>query len=252
MIDVRELLRLNERSSLVIGGASGIGRAAAEALAALGARVVVGDVAAEAGAEVVAGIRAGGGAAEFLPVDVLVDASVEDAVAERLFGGLDILVNSAGRLQRDGDNAFVNNVDMFLHGVWRGMHYGIPALQRRGGGAIVNVSSIAGLTGSRGPAGYGPAKHGVISITKSWALECAQDGIRVNAVCPGYVATGLTQAYLESEEDARSFVVDRHRVPMARWGMPDEIATGIAYLASDAASFVTGHALVMDGGLLSR
>lgn len=253
-MDLIKQLNLTNRTALVIGGASGIGRSSSETLAALGAAVVVADVSAAAGEEVVAAIAHAGGRAIFQHVDVLEDTSVIDAIAnaERTFGGLDIIVNSAGKVARDEEDAFELNIDMFLNGVWRGVKHGVPALDRRGGGAIVNIASIAGLTGSIGPDGYGPAKHGVIGLTKTAALKFAAKNIRVNAVCPGYVATGMTKGRVESEDGGDGFITDTVRVPMRRWGDPNEIAAAVAFLSSDAASFITGQALAVDGGLLSR
>lgn len=241
--------------SLVIGGASGIGRAGAEALAARGSGIVIGDVQPQAGREVAEKLAGHGVRAIFLDVDVLDDASVRDCVAraETELGHLDVVVNSAGKATRDGesDDVFERNVDMFLLGVWRGTKYGAEALRRAGGGSIVNIASIAGITGSIGPWGYGAAKHGVVGMTRSAALRYAAENIRINSVCPGHFATAMNTRD-QDEDGGMSFIRDVLRVPMGRWGRLEEIGSAIAFLASDDSSFITGQALVVDGGLTAR
>jgi len=240
---------------LVIGGANGLGRASAEAVAAQGGSVVVADVDDAAGEALVPQLLAAGAPkAAYRHVDVLDDDSVGEGVlaAEAELGYLDGLVNSAGRVQKTGDDAFDNNVDMLMFGVWRGLMHGIPALKRHGGGAIVNVASLAGVTGSLGSPGYGPAKHAVVGMTRELALKHARDGIRVNALCPGYVETQLNAFLRPDEESSRKLIEERLQVPMGRWGRPEEIGGVAAFLLSDAASYLTGQPIIVDGGIMAR
>lgn len=240
-----------ERVGLVTGGGSGIGRATALALAAAGARVVVSDVNGEGVAETVRLVEAAGGTAWGMVVDVTQGAAVEALVrgAVERYGRLDWAVNNAGvggvmaPTDQQSEAAWDSIMEVNLKGVWLCMKYEIRAMLEQGGGAIVNVASAAGLVGFRYAAPYAASKHGVVGLTRSAALEYARKGIRVNAVCPGFTETpmvaGLGETMVEATVKA---------IPMRRLGTPEEIAQAIVWLCSEGASFVTGHALAVDGG----
>ncbi|MCB2048166.1 MAG: SDR family oxidoreductase [Novosphingobium sp.] len=242
---------LDGRAALVTGAGSGIGRASALAFARSGASVMVSDVNDAGGAETVAMIEAAGGKARFRRCDVGngddIAALVDATVAE--FGRLDCAFNNAGvnRLEADEyeDDNWALSINVNLTGVMRCMREEARVMLPAGGGAIVNTASINGLVGNAAQPGYTATKHGVVGLTRHGALRWAQQGIRVNAVCPGVIQTGMT-APLFADENLRK-VVDS-MTPMGRSGKAEEIAEAVVWLCSDAASFVTGHPMVIDGG----
>jgi NAD(P)-dependent dehydrogenase (short-subunit alcohol dehydrogenase family) len=249
---------LEGRVALVTGAASGIGRATAELLAAMGARVLASDVDADAGAAVVAALREGGAEARFVAADVTDGGAVRAAVADAVeaFGRLDCAANCAGvggghaSTHEYPEDEWDRIVAVNLRGTWLAMRAEIEAMLAAGGGAIVNVSSTLGLRGSPFGSPYSASKHGVLGLTRTAALEYAAHGIRVNAVCPGAIDTPMMDATFERFPGFKEALTGF--VPMGRMGGPDEVAGAIAWLSSDAASFVTGEALTVEGGLLSR
>lgn len=241
------------KTALVTGAASGIGRETAMAFAREGAKVVVSDIAA-AGQDTVAAITQAGGAAIFVRADVSYAADVQAMVARAVeaFGRLDVAVNNAGidlevapEAEWD-DVAFARIMAINLQGVFLCMKHEIAAMLGHGGGAIVNVASLAGLIGVANKPAYTASKHGVVGMTRASALQYGRRGIRVNAVCPAAVDTPILEANLASP-DYRSAVDAAH--PIGRMGQPADVASAILWLASPAAAFVTGHALAVDGGL---
>ena len=250
---------LEDKVTLVTGGGSGIGRAAAINFAKEGAKVVVSDVNADGGEETVTSIKASGGESAFFHADVSRSGDVEALVANtvQLYGRLDCAYNNAGiegeismRLHEYPEEMWDRLIDINLKGVWLCMKHEIPQMLRQGSGAIVNTASVAGLVGSRRLIAYSASKHGVVGITRSAALEYATDGIRVNAVCPGVIDTPMVRRLIDGREDYESTISARQ--PIGRLGTPEEIAQAVAWLCSDAASFVTGHAMGVDGGYTAQ
>jgi NAD(P)-dependent dehydrogenase (short-subunit alcohol dehydrogenase family) len=243
--------------ALVTGAASGIGRATALAFAQAGARVVVADVDEAGSQETVALIGAASGEAVFVRADVAdeeaVAALVETAVTR--FGRLDYAHNNAGiqgtfgRLADCSREEWDRLLAVDLTGVWLCLKHEIPQMLRQEGGAIVNTSSVSGLRGGQDSPAYVASKHGVVGLTRKAARDYAADGIRVNAVCPGVTRTPLLDRLFTVRPDLEA--TWREALPLGRFGTPEEVAAAVVWLCSDAAAFVTGHAMVIDGGSLA-
>jgi len=245
--------RLDGKVALISGGARGQGAAEAQLCAREGAKVVLGDVLDAQGKQVEAEIRASGGAATYVHLDVTREADWREAVetAVHNYGKLDVLVNNAGIVIRKGiEDTSEEDWDRIMavnaKGVFLGTKHAIPAMRRAGGGSIVNISSTAGLVGSPyGSAAYTASKGAVRLFTKVTAIQHAQDNIRCNSVHPGPIETPMLQESLAEPTRREDFL---QRTPLGRIGTPEDIAYGVLYLVSDESSFVTGSELVIDGG----
>ncbi len=250
-------MRLSGKRALVTGGASGIGAATAERFAAEGAAVAIADLDGAGADRQAAAIRARGGTATGLAADVGDDESVAAMVdrAWEALGGVDILVNNAaipmpGTVETLAAGEWDRVLDLDLSSIYRCSRAAWPRFVAAGGGSILNTASVAGVIGMAGQHGYSAAKAGVVMLTRCMALDGAAHGIRVNCVCPGFVETPMAAAYFEAQDDPEaSRAAARAAHPLGRMGQPAEIAAAFLYLASDEASWITGTALVIDGGL---
>ena len=250
--------RLEGKTALITGAASGIGMETAKLFASEGAKVLVVDVNDSEGEQTAAAIRDSGGEALYQHADVSSSVETEAMIrkAEENFGALHIIFNNAGIMDSRDDNAMVTEEDVWdltmainLKGVFLGCKFGIPALQRAGGGTIINTASFVGLMGAATPQiAYTASKGGVIALTRELAVIHARENIRVNALCPGPLRTELLMKFLDTEEKKQRRLV---HIPMGRFGEAREMAQAALYLASEESSYVTGTEFVVDGGITS-
>lgn len=247
---------VRDKHVAITGGASGLGAETARLLASRGAKVTVGDRNVELGEALVADITKEGGTAQFIAIDVTdskqVTAFFEAAVAS--YGALHVGINNAGIDHIPGpmieisDDDYERNIAVNLTGVWYCMKWQIKHMLAQGAGHVINLASVAGVTGSPMISAYCAAKHGVIGLTKSAAIEYASFNIRINAVCPSFVRTPMvenTMSHMDEKQQQRLVKAN----PMKRLGEPQEIAGAIAWLCTDESRFMTGHSVVLDGGL---
>ena len=250
------VVRLEDKTALITGSGSGIGRQSALLFASEGARVVVVDLNKEPGKDTVAEIKANGGQAHFVRADVSRSYDCQQMIlaAEEAFGTLDILFNNAGVMLKEDDDAVATEEEIWdrtqavnLKGVFLGCKWGIPALRRAGGGSVINTASFVALLGAATPQlAYTASKGGVLSMTRELAVIHARENIRVNALCPGPLQTELLMKVLDTEEKRQRRLV---HIPMGRFGEAGEIAKAALFLASDESSYMTGASLAVDGGI---
>jgi NAD(P)-dependent dehydrogenase (short-subunit alcohol dehydrogenase family) len=252
------MTRLNNRVALITGAGSGIGRESALRMAEEGAAVMCADLDVS-GAEATAGIIGNrGGSAAVLELDVSDESQVKASLAQTVteLGGLDVIFNNAGI---GGGGGWDQTIAVNLTGVYNGLFHGAPFLAARGGGAIINTASVAGLVGltgltvadelTAGAGAYVAAKHGVVGLTKQYAVTFGPRNVRVNAIAPGYIVTPMTES-VRGIDGGVSYLESLH--PIGRLGLPEEIAAAAVFLASDDASFITGVVLPVDGGYTAR
>ncbi|ELY89484.1 short-chain dehydrogenase/reductase SDR [Natrialba hulunbeirensis JCM 10989] len=248
-------MRLADKTVVITGAAAGIGQATAERCAEEGAHVIVTDIN-DDGTAIADAIEEAGGSAAFYKLDVTDAEQFHDVIDEvAAEHGLDVLVNNAGTGHPGGSLETIDEsirdfvVDVNINGVWNGCHAALPHLKEQGHGAIVNVGSLASLLGLPKQAAYSLTKGAVLNMTRAVAAEAGPYGVRANTVCPGFTETQLLDQYLATQDDpeaAREQMAEEY--PLKRLATPEEIADAILFLASDEASFVTGHGLVVDGG----
>jgi NAD(P)-dependent dehydrogenase (short-subunit alcohol dehydrogenase family) len=242
----------------VTGAASGIGRATALAFASAGAHVVVADVSAKMGKETLDQVQVRSPKSLFVECDVSSNAHVENLVKEtvKVFGRIDCAFNNAGTegqsvgIAQMSEEQWDRVIDTNLKGVWLCMKHELLQMQKQGAGAIVNCASVAGLVGFSGASAYTASKHGIVGLTKAGALEYAKSNIRINAVCPGVIETPMIDRAVEGHPQMKSALISGE--PIGRLGTPMEIANAVMWLCSDAASFVIGQAIAVDGGWVAQ
>lgn len=249
-------MRLANKTAIITGGASGIGRAAAMAFAREGAKVAIADLNAEGGRETAKLIEHQGGTAFFYETNVSDSNQMQSLISAAVdsFGQLDILFNNAGIGHPDVKSVDLDEeewdriIDINLKGVFLGIKHAVPHLKKAGGGAIINTSSLLGLKGQKYLAAYNASKAGVVLLTKNAALEYGRDNIRVNAIAPGVIDTQIIEGW---KNDVRKWPIISRANALGRIGTPEEVANAVLFLASDEASFITGATLSVDGGGLT-
>lgn len=249
-------MRLGDKTAIITGGASGIGRAAALRFAAEGAKLVIADVNGDGGRETAKLIEQQGGKALFFETNVSDSKQVKDLVSATVeaYGKLDILFNNAGIGNPDVKSVDLDEdewdriIDINLKGVFLGIKHAVPELKKAGGGAIINTSSLLGIKGQKFLAAYNASKAGVILLTKNAALEYGRDNIRVNAIAPGVIDTQIIEGW---KNDERKWPIISRANALGRIGSPEEVANAVLFLASEEASFITGATLSVDGGGLT-
>ena len=248
-------MRLEGKTAFITGGGSGLGRAAAERFAEEGARVVAADVDVEGAEEAVERVEAAGSAGEAVELDVTDAAAFHaavDATADE--HGLDVVLNNAGISHERDDVEDIDEatrdrvIDVNVKGVWNGTHAAVPHMKAQGSGAIVNAASLAGVIGSPGASAYSLSKGAVVNFTRAVAAEVGPDGVRANAVCPAITETPMVLGGRDPDEweEVKERMVRQY--PLRRLGRPEDVANAMLFLASEESSWVTGHALVVDGG----
>ncbi|NNF00734.1 MAG: SDR family oxidoreductase [Pyrinomonadaceae bacterium] len=252
------MAEFDAKVAIVTGGTSGIGTATAEAFAAKGAKVTVSGRREDKGNSVVESIRKAGGEAIFVKTDIQKSGDVKKMVEKTIdaFGRLDFAVNNAGveqyfkPLPEQTEDIYSMIMDTNVKGVWMSMKEEIPAMLKTGGGTVVNMSSIAGVVGMANAPIYSASKHAVIGLTKSIALEFAQQNIRVNAILPAAIETPMIDRFTQGQEEAFKYFESLH--PVGRVGKPQEVADACIWLCSEKSSFVTGSSIRVDGGFTAQ